>query len=285
MRQCFPPGTKAVHLPHLSISRLSVRFINRYRTDQKASVHGHGMSQRSSVTSRERQGLVNYRQSPSLELRGQKSGRTWIYLIARGEREAQDHRTRRIDGDEGTRTQPPGGDDCDRWREKYLGKEICVQPVGASTRLQTEQGEGSLNNHKAVAGYETDQERTNIGQHASERRDQGPVHIKQLRISNNHRSVLVEHLNNWLRVGIDLQPAIRSSWTTVRVLKLEGNFHTLVDLQEIPNTGERGTGCSGNGTLMGLAGSPAIFRRIIESVTQRWKVTIYQDDIIVHKLY
>ena len=34
---------------------------------------------------------------------------------------------------------------------------------------------------------------------------------------------------------------------------------------------------------MGWAGSPAMFSRIIESVTERWKVAVYQDEVGRHK--
>ena len=114
-------------------------------------------------------------------------------------------RQKGINGDEGTRTQPPRGDGCDSGGGKNPCKEICEQPGHEDE---------SLSNQEADSGYRTDRERTDKGKHAKQARDLEPGHIKQPR---RYRSVLAKHLNNWPRVGIDLHPAIMSSLTPVHV--------------------------------------------------------------------
>ena len=59
-----------------------------------------------------------------------------------------------------------------------------------------------LRNHDVFSRDKHDLGRTHVMEHSVTLKDDEPVYRKQFRIPHSHRSVLVDHLNNWLRLKV-----------------------------------------------------------------------------------
>ena len=114
---------------------------------------------------------------------------------------------------------------------KFLRGSIREQTTELSSELQSKYESLILKNHDIFSRDKMDLGRTNIMQHSIKLRDTEPTFVKQFRIPESHRSVLIEHLNNWIKLGV-VSPS-RSKYNSPIFLSPEEGriFETCAGLQ------------------------------------------------------
>jgi hypothetical protein len=99
------------------------------------------------------------------------------------------------------------------WQEKYLAS--------------------ILRNHDVFSRDKFDIGRTDILSHTVQLKDEEPVYVKQFRIPDTHRSVLVEHLNNWLKLGVVSPSKSHYNSPIFCVPKKDGTLRPVLDFRAI----------------------------------------------------
>ena len=129
---------------------------------------------------------------------------------------------------------PPLGTACeDKDKLSYLLSSITDQVKDLSEDLKKRYAELIEKNHDIFSKDKFDLGRTSIMEHSVRLRDREPVFRKQFRIPEAHRSVLLEHLNNWLKLGV-VSPC-KSGYNSPIFLvpKKDGSLRPVLDFRAV----------------------------------------------------
>ena len=72
-------------------------------------------------------------------------------------------------------------------------------------------------------------------EHSIKMTDEHPAYTKQFRIPHEHRSVLIEHLNNWLKLGVVSPSRSHYNSPIFCVPKKDGSLRPVLDFRAINN--------------------------------------------------
>ena len=88
-------------------------------------------------------------------------------------------------------------------------------------------------NHDIFSRDKHDLGRTHIMEHSIHMKDNAPVYVKQFRIPETHRSILIEHLNNWLKLGVVSPSKSNYNSPIFCVPKKDGSLRPVLDFRAI----------------------------------------------------
>ena len=130
-------------------------------------------------------------------------------------------------------TSPPTNTACEPGKAKFIEEVMRPQLAHLPLALQESYLASILLNHDVFSRDKFDIGRTNILSHSVHLRDDEPVYVKQFRIPDTHRSVLVEHLNNWLKLGVVSPSKSHYNSPIFCVPKKDGTLRPVLDFRAI----------------------------------------------------
>ena len=131
-------------------------------------------------------------------------------------------------------SEAPDGSACpDPVKREFLISSVREQTSHLSPSLQKKYIELILRNHDVFSKDKFDLGRTNCMEHSVHLRDRDPVFRKQFRIPEAHRSVLLEHLNNWLKLGVVKPCNSRYNSPIFLVPKKDGSLRPVLDFRGV----------------------------------------------------
>ena len=127
---------------------------------------------------------------------------------------------------------PPKGK-CDPEKESMLREVIGEQMSVLDPKTGAEYLEAILANHDVFSRDKSDLGRTDVMEHKIRLKQDDPAYSKQFRIPEEHRSILIEHLQNWLKLGV-VSPC-RSTWNSPIFLvpKKDGTMRPVLDFRQV----------------------------------------------------
>jgi transposase InsO family protein len=128
---------------------------------------------------------------------------------------------------------PPTGDHCDPEKAAFIAESLRPQLAHLSPEHQQAYMTAVLKNHDVFSKDKFDLGRTDILSHSVQMKDAEPVYVKQFRIPETHRSVLIEHLNNWLKLGVVSPSKSHYNSPIFCVPKKDGTFRPVLDFRAI----------------------------------------------------
>lgn len=135
--------------------------------------------------------------------------------------------------DERPKELPPPRTKCDKEKEEMLREVIGEQMKALGPEIGAKYLEVILENHDVFSKDKSDLGRTSVMEHKIDLRDKEPSYNKQFRIPEEHRSILIEHLHAWLKLGV-VSPC-RSHWNSPIFLvpKKDGTMRPVLDFREV----------------------------------------------------
>jgi transposase InsO family protein len=130
-------------------------------------------------------------------------------------------------------TSPPTNLECDPDKATFIRETMTPQLAHLSPILQERYMAVILRNHDVFSRDKFDIGRTDILSHSVQLKDEEPVYVKQFRIPDTHRSVLVEHLNNWLKLGVVSPSKSHYNSPIFCVPKKDGTLRPVLDFRAI----------------------------------------------------
>ena len=92
-----------------------------------------------------------------------------------------------------------------------------------------------LSNHDVFSASKQDLGQTNIREHSIKMQDESPSYITQFRIPQEHWSVLIEHLNNWLKLRVVSPSRSHDHSPIFCVPKEDGTLRPVLDFRAVNN--------------------------------------------------
>ena len=123
----------------------------------------------------------------------------------------------------------------DREKVQMLRETIQEQTQHLSQELRKLYEEIVVLNHDVFSKEKSDLGRTTVAQHTIELRDQEPIYVKQFRLAQEDRSVLISHLRNWLKLGVVSPSRSKYNSPIFLVPKKDGSKRPVLDFREINN--------------------------------------------------
>lgn len=103
---------------------------------------------------------------------------------------------------------------CDKEKEEMLRAVMQEQMKDMDPEVARMYLQLVLENHDVFSKDKSDLGRTSVMEHKIKLKDEDPAYNKQFRIPESHRSILIEHLQNWLKIGV-VSPC-KSHWNSPR---------------------------------------------------------------------
>ena len=127
----------------------------------------------------------------------------------------------------------PPSQRCDPEKERMLREVIGDQMKNLGEETGNLYLQAILENHDIFSRDKSDLGRTTVMEHTIKLKDEEPAYNKQFRIPEEHRSILIEHLQNWLRLGV-VSPC-KSHWNSPIFLvpKKDGTMRPVLDFREV----------------------------------------------------
>lgn len=118
-------------------------------------------------------------------------------------------------------------------KRELLTSSINEQLAYESKEVREKYLELILKNHDIFSEDKYDLGRTHIMSHKVTLKDKEPIYVKQFRIPESHRSVLLDHLQNWIKLGV-VSPS-RSSYNSpiFCVPKKDGSLRPVLDFRAV----------------------------------------------------
>ena len=131
------------------------------------------------------------------------------------------------------RSTPPQNTPGEKDKMSFLRDSIREQTKELSPELQSKYESLILKNHDIFSRDKMDLGRTNIMQHSIKLKDNEPTFVKQFRIPESHRSVLIEHLNNWIKLGVVSPSRSKYNSPIFCVPKKDGSLRPVLDFRSV----------------------------------------------------
>ena len=90
-----------------------------------------------------------------------------------------------------------------------------------------------LANHDIFSSSKHDIGKASVMSHAIHLKNEAPVYVPQFKIPESHRQVLLDHLNNWLKLGIVAPSTSRYNSPIFCVQKRDGSLRPVLDYREL----------------------------------------------------
>ena len=122
---------------------------------------------------------------------------------------------------------------CDKEKEEMLRAVMQEQMKDMDPEVARMYLQLVLENHDVFSKDKSDLGRTSVMEHKIKLKDEDPAYNKQFRIPESHRSILIEHLQNWLKIGV-VSPC-KSHWNSPIFLvpKKDGSMRPVLDFREV----------------------------------------------------
>ena len=122
---------------------------------------------------------------------------------------------------------------CEPEKEAMLREVLNEQLRNMDKETAEKYLEAILENHDVFSKDKSDLGRTTVMEHKIRLKDDAPAYNKQFRIPEEHQSILIEHLQNWLKLGV-VSPC-KSHWNSPIFLvpKKDGSMRPVLDFLQV----------------------------------------------------
>ena len=131
------------------------------------------------------------------------------------------------------RSEPPPRTQCNTGKETFLRNNITQQCGKLSKEHSADYIKLIVANHDIFSRNATELGRADIMHHAVKMKDPEPVYVKQFRIPESHRSVLIGHLNNWLKLGVVSPSRSKFNSPIFCIPKGDGTLRPVLDFRAV----------------------------------------------------
>ena len=118
-------------------------------------------------------------------------------------------------------------------KRNLLVSAMREQTTHLSQSLRIEYLNLILRNHDVFSDDKYDLGRTNVMEHTVHLKDSAPVYVKQFRLPEAHRSVLLQHLQNWIKLGVVSPSKSHYNSPIFCVPKKDGGLRPVLDFRAI----------------------------------------------------
>lgn len=140
-----------------------------------------------------------------------------------------------LDMSEKPRTQGPPPSAPDAEKAAMLKDILTEQMEGVDKNIFDMYLNLILTNHDVFSRDKADLGRTTVMEHTIRMRDEEPVFVKQFPIAHAHRSVLLTHLQNWLKLGVVSPSKSHYNSPIFLVPKKDGSLRPVLDFRAVNN--------------------------------------------------
>ena len=127
----------------------------------------------------------------------------------------------------------PGNTKCDPEKEAMLRETLREQVKELPKDLQEQYIDLVLKNHDVFSKDKMDLGKAWVMEHEIRLKDEEPCFRKQFRMPEEHRSVLLKHLENWLKLGVVSPSKSHYNSPIFMVLKKDGSLRPVLDFRDI----------------------------------------------------
>lgn len=131
--------------------------------------------------------------------------------------------------------EPIGLEKCDPEKLQMLKETIAEQLKNVPARAAAAYMQVILENHDVFSKDKADLGRTTVMEHKIRLKDTDPAYRKQFRIPEEHRTILVTHLQNWLKLGVVSPSKSHYNSPIFLVPKKDGTMRPVLDFREVNN--------------------------------------------------
>ena len=118
-------------------------------------------------------------------------------------------------------------------KSELLTNAIVEQLGDESPAIQKQYLDLVLKNHDVFSDDKFDLGRMNVMSHEIRLKDREPVYVKQFRIPETHRSIILEHLQNWLKLGVVSPSKSHYNSPIFCVPKKSGGLRPVLDFRAV----------------------------------------------------
>ena len=130
---------------------------------------------------------------------------------------------------------PPPSQAGEPEKMAMLEEEISKQVKELPSDLQTLYRDLILKNHDVFSKDKMDLGRTSVMEHEIHLEDESPIYTKQFRIPESHRSVIMENLRNWIKLGVVAPTRSLYNSPIFCVPKKDGSLRAVLDFRKLNN--------------------------------------------------
>ena len=128
---------------------------------------------------------------------------------------------------------PPPGVCSDSDKVKMLRDIVSEQVKQLPTDLQKEYIDLIVSNHDVFSKNKEDLGLTTLAEHSIALKDDEPVYVKQFRLAETDRSVLLTYLRNWLKLGVVSPCRSKYNSPIFLVPKSDGSLRPVLDYRAV----------------------------------------------------
>ena len=139
----------------------------------------------------------------------------------------------KLEEEQAPKEKPRPKEPCDREKGAMLKEVLKEQMANLDPKTADQYMQVILRNHDVFSRDKADLGRTTVMEHKIRLKEDSPAYAKQFRIPEEHRSILIEHLRTWLKLGV-VSPC-KSHWNSPIFLvpKKDGTMRPVLDFRQV----------------------------------------------------